>query len=72
MMMKKKLIIEGMSCGHCANHVKSALADVSGVKTVEVDVANKNAVIEVEDEVEDAKLKYAVEEEAGYTLVSIE
>lgn len=31
--MKKKLLIEGMSCNHCVNHVKTALTeDVEGVK----------------------------------------
>ena len=35
------LIIEGMTCSHCANHVKQALEGVAGVTSAKVD-ANQN------------------------------
>ena len=69
--MKKKILIEGMSCGHCSNHVKNALIELIGVKAVEVDLAGKMAVIEVTEEVKDDKLKEAIED-AGYDVVGIE
>ncbi|MEG2018838.1 MAG: cation transporter, partial [Clostridium sp.] len=34
--MKKKISIEGMSCGHCVNHVKEALSELPGVTSVDV------------------------------------
>jgi len=70
--MRIKLVIEGMSCGHCANHVKEALIEVEGVLSVEVDLEGKNAVIEITQQISEESLKNAVEEEAGYTLVKIE
>ena len=69
--MKKKLIIEGMSCGHCVSHVEEALKEVDGVTTVNVSLEGKNAVIEASNEIEEAKLREAIEE-AGYELVGIE
>lgn len=70
--MNKKLYIEGMSCGHCANHVKNALIEVAGASSVEVDVEGKFAMAGFPGDVEESKLKEAVEEEAGYTLVKVE
>ena len=34
--MKTKVIIEGMSCGHCVNHVKEALLEIESVLNVDV------------------------------------
>lgn len=70
--MKKKLIIEGMSCEHCVNHVEVALKEVCGVNNVKVDLEGKNAVVDLAHEVEVTKFKTAIEEEAGYELVAIE
>lgn len=67
--MKKKLLVEGMSCGHCVKHVKEALLEVKGIKSAEVELATKSAVID--GEAEDSAIKCAVED-AGYEVVSIE
>lgn len=67
--MKKKLLIEGMSCGHCVKHVKEALSELEGVSSVDVDLASKSAVLE--GEVSEEKIRLAVED-AGYEVVSIE
>ncbi len=67
--MKKTLSIEGMSCGHCVNHVKNALADVAGVESAEVDLGTKKAVVSGLA-LDDAALKAAVAE-AGYEVVAI-
>ncbi len=69
--MKKKILIEGMSCQHCVNHVTEALEEFCGVKSVNVDLDNKNAVVELAHPVDDAKFKEAVDE-AGYEVVGIE
>ena len=67
--MKKILSVEGMSCGHCVMHVKSALEDVQGVSEVEVDLLEKRAVVEGSD-LNDAALSAAVAE-AGYSVSGI-
>ncbi|MBM7614705.1 heavy-metal-associated domain-containing protein [Alkaliphilus hydrothermalis] len=69
--MKKQIKIEGMSCGHCSNHVKNALMEIEGVKDVVVNLADKNAVVEVADNVTDASMKEAIEE-AGYDVMGFE
>lgn len=68
--MTKTLEIKGMMCGHCAMHVKNALAGVNGVSNVNVSLENKNAVIEVSESVSDEELSAAVKE-AGYEVTSI-
>ncbi|TCO78701.1 heavy-metal-associated domain-containing protein [Marinisporobacter balticus] len=69
--MKIIMKIEGMSCNHCVNHVKNALEEITGVKTVEVDLQRKNAVIELSQDGDHKVLKEAVEE-AGYEVVEME
>lgn len=69
--MKKKLNIEGMSCMHCVMHVQNSLKEVAGVSDVKVDLGGKSAVVELEGDDGDEKLKAAVAD-AGYEVVSIE
>lgn len=70
--MRKKLYIEAMSCNHCVNHVNKALSGIAGVKSVNVDLDNKYALVDMEDEISDELLKNAVVDEAGYELIKIE
>lgn len=65
----KKIIINGMSCGHCVNHVKEALMEIQGVEEVKVDLETKTA--EISGDVADSVIKEAIEE-VGYEVVSIE
>ena len=37
------IIVNGMSCEHCRNSVKTAVAAVPGVESVEVSLAEKKA-----------------------------
>ncbi|AKA68173.1 heavy metal transport/detoxification protein [Clostridium carboxidivorans P7] len=69
--MKKKIIVEGMSCGHCVNHVKTALEEINGATNVSVDLDSKTAVVEASSEIKDSDIKFAIED-AGYEVVSIE
>lgn len=69
--MTKKISIEGMSCNHCVMHVEQALKEVTGVKSVKVDLSAKTATVELDANVEDEKLKAAVED-AGYEVSRIE
>lgn len=67
--MKKIMLVEGMSCGHCEKAVKNALSQVEGVKSVLVSLSDKRVEVEGENLV-DATLKEAVED-AGYDVVEI-
>lgn len=66
--MAKKLVIEGMSCGHCVRHATEALQEL-GLTNVNVDLASKTAT--VEGNISDEAIKAAIEE-VGYEVVSIE
>lgn len=68
--MIKKITIEGMSCQHCIKHVKEALEELDGVKSVKVSLENKSAEIELNHDVDDEKIKAAIDE-AGYEVTSI-
>ncbi|PRR79642.1 heavy-metal-associated domain-containing protein [Clostridium vincentii] len=67
--MKKKILIEGMSCNHCVGHVKDALEALDGVSSIEVSLEGNCATVETS--VEDNILKEAIEEE-GYDVIGIE
>jgi len=68
--MKKKILVEGMSCGHCVNHVSEALKEI-GATEVEVSLERNLATAEVADSVTDEAIKAAIED-AGYDVVGIE
>lgn len=68
--MKKELIIEGMSCGHCVKHVENALREIKEVQDVIVSLSQKKATISLKDQIDDDKIKKAVEE-AGYKVIDI-
>ena len=67
--MEKKIVIEGMSCGHCSARVEKALNAIDGV-TATVDLDSKTASVQISGNVSDEDLKSAVEE-AGYQVISI-
>jgi copper ion binding protein len=69
--MKKKISIEGMSCGHCVMHVKEALSELAGVTNVDVSLEAKSAVLEASGDVSDEAIKAAVDD-AGYEVTGIE
>lgn len=69
--MTKKILIEGMSCGHCVNHVTEALNEMAGVSNVKVSLETKSAVIDVTSDVSDEDIKAAIED-VGYDVVGIE
>lgn len=70
--MKKTVKIEGMTCGHCVNHVKEALTeDIQGVNVLDVSLGNKCATVEVDDNVSNEQIK-AVIADLGYTVTSID
>ncbi len=68
--MQKTIKIEGMMCMHCVAHVKKALTAIDGVKSVEVSLEEKIAVVDLEREVKNEVLTSAIVE-AGYEVVSL-
>jgi len=68
--MIKKILVEGMSCGHCVNHVSEALKEI-GATQVTVSLEKKLATAEIADSITEASIKLAIEE-AGYEVVGIE
>ena len=67
--MKKVMLVEGMSCGHCEKAVKNALSEINGVASVKVDLSTKKVEVHGEN-LNDEALKAAVED-AGYDVVEI-
>ena len=67
--MLKKIFIEGMSCNHCVNHVKEALAELKDSGKIQVNLEEKYAIVETSSSNEEVKAKI---EDQGYDVVSIE
>ncbi|OLS01979.1 copper chaperone CopZ [Tissierella creatinophila DSM 6911] len=69
--MKKKILIEGMSCGHCVKHVSEALSELNGVSNVDVNLEAKTALFDATSDVQDKDIKFAIDE-VGYEVVGIQ
>ncbi|EJU19577.1 copper-exporting ATPase [Peptoanaerobacter stomatis] len=68
--MKKTMYIEGMTCKHCKARVEKVLNELNGV-TATVNLEEKTAVLEMEDNIDNDILKNTVED-AGYDVKNIE
>ena len=60
--------VDGMMCGHCAAHVKNALAAVAGVVDTEIDLAAKTATVTVSENF-DLSAAHAAITAAGYQVL---
>lgn len=70
--MRKKLLLDGMTCINCVRHLKEALQeDIKGLEVIDISLENKFALIEVNNTVSDEMIK-AVIDDLGYELKSIE
>lgn len=69
--MKKKVLIEGMTCNHCVKHIAEALNEIDGISNVSVKLEEKYALLDAESNDLDEAIKFAVNE-AGYEVVGIE
>lgn len=69
--IKKIIQVEGMSCQHCVNRVKTALESMNGVSNVKVNLGDNTAVIKSSDEIPDSDIREVIEK-AGYEVKSIE
>jgi copper chaperone len=61
------LQVTGMSCNHCANAVKQAIAEVDSSSTVEIDLATGN--VKVQTRADAQAIKTAIVE-AGYEVTA--
>ena len=66
----KIISIEGMHCEHCSKRVEGALKDLKEVKSVKVNLEDKNAEVVLKADVENEILKAAVED-IGFEVVNI-
>ena len=69
--MNKKLIIEGMSCGHCKAAVEKALKGIDGVENAVVDLNSKTAEVTLNKNIDNDILSKAVTD-AGYDVVEVQ
>ena len=67
--MKKKILIEGMSCNKCVAHVKEALEELKDAKSIEVNLQEKYAKVDTTSDDEEIKEKI---DDAGYDVISID
>ncbi len=63
------LKVSGMTCGACANKVKTALEKCEGVEQVEVSAKSGKAIVKVKEGADSAKLIEAVKK-AGFKAES--
>ena len=68
-MSELRFQVPGMTCGHCVSAVKTELATVAGVESVEVDLDTKNVVVHG-NQIAVSSIIAAVDE-AGYEAVGI-
>lgn len=68
--IKKNIKIEGMSCMHCAKKVENGLKEIKEVKSVNVNLEEKNAEVILKQEVENDILKKKIED-LGYEVKEI-
>jgi copper ion binding protein len=67
-MAETTFAVQGMTCGHCATSVKEEVGEVSGVRTVDVDVASGRVVVASDFDLNLEEVASAVET-AGFHLV---
>ncbi len=68
-MYSKEILIEGMMCNHCVNHVQKGLESIEGVSAV-VELDKKKATVTSANEMNEDELKAKIVE-AGYTVTAI-
>ena len=49
--------IPNISCGHCVHTIKSEVAEIAGVKSVEADMEKKQATISFDPPATEAEIK---------------
>ena len=63
--------VEGMSCENCAKHVREALEKLAGIESVNVNLQDKEAIVNYFGSVEEKEIEAAITE-VGYEYKGIE
>jgi copper chaperone CopZ len=66
--MPETLTVAGVDCPHCASQIKQSLGAITGVLSVEVDLANKVARIAYDPAAVTRDLLAAAVEDAGFDV----
>lgn len=66
-MSEKTYTVVGMTCDHCAQAVRTEVAQLAGVTGVDVDLASGQVTVAGDEPVADEAVRAAVEE-AGYEV----
>jgi copper chaperone CopZ len=61
--MTTKLMVEGMSCGHCTVSVRQALEGISGVESAAVELTPGSAIVHHDDRVTAEEMVAVISEE---------
>lgn len=69
--MKKKVLIEGMSCSKCVSHVQEALEEIDEIISFNIDLENKTVIIDAINSIRNESIIDAIDD-LGYSVVSIE
>ena len=64
--MKQKFNVYGMSCSACVNHVDSAVKNINGVISVNVNLVSNSMVVEYDEKVTDASVIINAVKNEGY------
>ena len=69
--MRKKLMIDGMSCNHCVSHLNTALCEeIDGVEVIEISLEDKFVIVDMNNNVDLNRLNELIEE-LGFELKDI-
>ncbi len=66
--MIKEIKIEGMKCMHCASAVKSAIEKISGVNSADINLENKSATVDFQENVSLEEIVSAIENQ-GFDVI---
>jgi len=68
-MSEKQFKVDGMSCNHCVMAVKSAVEEIDGVTSAEVNLEQGTATVQLSGDVADCAIIEAIEEE-GFSVAN--
>ncbi|MBQ9537609.1 MAG: heavy-metal-associated domain-containing protein [Desulfovibrionaceae bacterium] len=68
--LEKKMIIRGMRCANCEDHVKTALENMPGVVSAQPNHNQGIAIVSLSCDISDASLTQTIEQ-AGYEVLDI-
>ncbi len=69
-MKKYIVVIEGMSCSHCENHIENKLSSLDPKMKIKASAKDKSAEILSDKDISDNEFKTAVES-AGYVFKEV-